>query len=243
MRTETLTLNPRAYRNDLRAELNTVANRNLDRVNGLGLILGLHAIGVGLADGWRCLMPREVFDDLVDHEKRFGRASGIAEDDRCASGVELWRDNSWPFCRECLLPFTTMLQGDAGGRGCWVNRIEDGAELCECCALAENYAGDRKQMISHVLRCDMGDDSRLVRVELRRGRDRDGIIERLQRSYWRSPGLRELIRLHRVSLSDCAEVIARMLKDLVNEVMKSQRDKNSMVSNRLTSGTRESVYA
>jgi hypothetical protein len=230
----------RAWRNDLRGELNALANRSLIRINGIGLTLDSRVIGVGLADGFRCLMPREVFDDFVDHEKRFGRVSRIAEDDRQISGVDLRRDNSWPFCRDCLLPFTTMLQGDIGARGCWVTRIEDGAELCECCWLAEHYAGDRSAMIAHVLACDIGDDKRLIRVELRRRRDRDCIIERLAPSYWRSMGLRELVRLHRVSLAESAETITRMLKDLVRC---EERERDSSVSKTLTSGTPAACYA
>ncbi len=217
----------RAYRNDLRGELNALANRNLVRLNGIGdLTIDPLVIGVPLADGWHCLMPRSVFNDLVDHERRFGRISRIADEDRVLSGIDLLHDNSWPFCRDCLLPFVTMLNGHPGC-GDWVNRIEDGAELCECCWLAEHYAGDRRKMIEHALRCDVGDDSRLVRVELRRGRDRDGIIERLQRSYWRSPGLRELLRLHRVSMAESAGVILRMLEALIVEVKAKEGERNS----------------
>ena len=245
MRTETLTPNPRAGRNDLRAELNALANRSLVRLNGIGLTLDPIVIGVGLADGWRCLMPRAVFDDLTDHEKRFGRVSGVAEDDRLRSGVDLLQDNSWPFCAGCSLPFVTMLNGEPG-QGVWVQRIEDGGPLCECCWLAEHYAGDRRKMIEHVLAHDMGDDSRLIRVEIHRGRDLAIITEHLERSAWTSPGLRELIRLHRVSLSECAEVLARTLRDLVRKVKADERERNSTVSKTGrfgASGTRQACYA
>jgi hypothetical protein len=257
MRVHNLTPNPRAYRNDLRGELNRVYNHGRVVFQGREaegpIMRDWEDIGVELSEPARsklsalyCRMPREVFHGLVDHEKRFARISRLTEDDRQLSGVDLLQDNRWPFCRDCLLPFTTLLQGDIGGRGCWVNRIEDGADLCECCWLSENYAGDHAKMIEHVLRCDMGDDSRWLRVELRRGRDLDIVVGHLEHSYWRSPGLRELIRLHRVSLTECAEVIVRMVKDLVKRVRRDERERNSrraMVSKTLHSGTRESVYA
>lgn len=266
--------NPRAYwRNDLRGELNAIANRNAQCVQGIGLTLGpkvlglcpvdgcphlegplkaeewppanrVFSIGIPLTNGWHCTMPWQVFEDLVDHERRFGRRSRLKEDDRQLSGVELLRDYSWPRCHGCSLVFATILQGDVGGRGYWVNRIEDGAYLCESCWLAEHYNGDCKAMIEHVLAHDIGDDSRWIRVELRRGRGLDIVTVHIERSYWHSPGLRELIRLHRVSLADCADVIVRTVTDMVRKVRREEREPNSRratVSNSLNCGTRGSA--
>jgi hypothetical protein len=258
MRTESLNQDARAYwRNDLRGEMNFIVNYNLCRHYGIeGLSLSPVVISVRRPnydedkDPYEpCFITRERFDELVEHEKRFGRVSRIAEDDRQISGVDLRRDNSWPFCRDCLLPFTTMLQGDIGTRGCWVTRIEAGAELCECCWLAAHYCGDREAMIQHVLDQDMGDDRRLIRAELRRGFDRAAIIYRHSRDFWTSPGLRELIRLHRVSLTECAGVILRILRTLITEVKADERERNSRratVSKTVCSsgsGTRAECYA
>jgi hypothetical protein len=240
------------WRNDLRGELNAHYNAARTVFQGLEsygpIVRDWEDIFITIPDeaqrrlnSFGCRMPRGVFDDLVDHEKRFSRRSRIVED-REISGVGLLHDNSWPFCRDCLLPFTTLLNGHAG-HGCWVSRIEDDSPLCESCSLAEHYGGDHSQMIEHVLRSDMGDDSRLIRVELRRGRCLDIITMHLERDSWHSRGLRELIRLHRVSLIECAEVIVRMVKDLVKRARCEDRENNLRGLNRLTSGTRESVYA
>jgi hypothetical protein len=253
MRIESLTENARAYRNDLRGEMNAIYNRNRVVYQGResegpivrpgdDIFISLPGEAQRRLNSFGCRMPRHVFDDAVDQEKRFGRRSSIVADDREISGVGPLCDNSWPFCRDCLLPFTTLLNGHAG-HGYWVSRIEDDSELCECCWLAEHYASDRAQMIEHVLRSDTGDDARLIRVERRRGSDLDIITTHLERGSWHSPGLRELIRLHRVSLTECAEVIVRMVRDLVKKVRCEVHERNSGVSNRLTSGTRAPCYA
>lgn len=241
----------RAYRNDLRGEINAIANCNLTSFQGVEG-LSLHPSNLLVRppnyneDPYqRCFIPREVFDDLVQHEKRFGRVSRMATEDRAVSGVDLLRDNSWPFCRDCLLPFVTLLNGHHR-TGYWVSRIEDGAELCESCWLTEHFAGDHVQMIEHVLRCDIGDDSRLIRVYLRRGFDAEAIIFQTTEGYWRSPGLFELLRLHRVSLTECAGVILRMIKALIAEVKADDRSdyfRCARVSKTLTSGTRTACYA
>ena len=239
MSVESLTQGERAHwRNDLRAELNAVANYNLHNYYGIeGPSLGLHVIYVNppgyvskedyfkmspkecrtVRDPYRPgpAIARERFDELVEHEGHFGRRSSLTEHDRQLSGVELLKDYSWPRCHSCALPFTTMLQGDVGERAFWVNRIEDGDELCECCWLAEHYGGDRERMIEHVLRCDYGGEvmRQSIRVALRRGWDDDTIFYQNVRDYWMSPGLFELLRLHRVSMSESAGVILSMLEN------------------------------
>jgi hypothetical protein len=264
MRTETLTPNPRAYRNDLRSELNAIANYNLTRFQGVeGLSLSPHVIYVRepgyvskgdyflmspkerqtVRDPYRPgpALERQRFDELVEHERRFGRISRIADGDRQVSGVDLLADNSWPFCRDCLLPFVTMLNGHAR-LGCWVCRIEDRDELCESCRLTEAYAGNRTRMIEHVLRDDFGGDvmRQSVRVGLRRGWDDDTLIFQNIRDYWQSPGLFELLRLHRVGMSESAGAILSMLETLIAEVKANERERNSRratVSKTLDSGT------
>jgi hypothetical protein len=228
------------WRNDLRAELNHVFN---DQGH---IVLDGHDIGVGLPEleqqklnAFSCRMRRQVFDDLVRHEKLFGRVSCITEEDRELSGVGLLKDNSWPFCSCCSLPFTSMLQGDVGERGYWVSRIEDGADLCECCWLAEHYGGDHHAMIRHVLERDIGPESavRWLRIEMRRehwvsfpnrcGYRTDYVgtaVMKLERSAWHSPGLRELIRLHRVSLVECAVVIVQIVKELKKKAEAEERE-------------------
>jgi hypothetical protein len=235
------------WRNDLRGELNAIANYNLHNYQGIeGLSLSAHVIYVRepgyvskgdyfnmtpkerrtVRDPYRPspAISRRRFDELVDHEHRFRSISRTAEGDRQISGVDLLCDNSWPFCRECLLPFVTMLNGHAR-LGCWVCRIEDDDELCECCWLAEHYAGDRKRMIEHVLRCDFGGEvmRASVRIGLRRGWDDDTLVYQNIRDYWQSPGLFELLRLHRVSMSECAGAILSMLETLIAEVRVDER--------------------
>lgn len=265
-----LTENARAYRNDLRGELNAIYNSNRTVYQGREaegpIVLPGSDIGVRLPEeaqcrlnALSCRMPWQVFDDLVEHDRCFGRISRIADENRVLSGVDHLRDNSWPFCRDCRLPFVTMLNGHPR-HGYWVCRIEDGEELCEACWLAEHYGGDRARMIEHVIASDMGDDSRWIRAQMRREHweptpgmegtagarhwtDYVGTaVMHIERSYWQSPGLRELIRLHRVSLVECAETIVRMIKELVKRVRREDRERNSSVSNRLNFGTRESVY-
>ncbi|MGA7873044.1 MAG: hypothetical protein WCA22_19310 [Candidatus Binatus sp.] len=236
------------WRNDLRAELNSIANCNLHKYTGIeGLSLGLHVIHVHPPDyvskddytfklSWKerrltrdphrpqPALSRQRFDELVDHERRFGRRSRIADEDRVLSGVDLLADNSWPFCRTCGLPFAAMLNGHPR-QGFWVCRIEDGADLCECCWLAEHYAGDRQAMIQHVLAQDLGGDvmRASVRLGLRRGWDDDTIFFRNVEAYWTSPGLFELLRLHRVSMSESAGVILQVLEALIAEAKPEER--------------------
>ncbi len=271
MSVESLTQGERAHwRNDLRTELNAIANQNLYRYQGIeGLTLGLHVIHVeapgyvdrdeyarlspkerrAVRDPYRPgpAMSRQRFDELVEHERRFGRISRITDEDRQISGVDPLHDNSWPFCRDCLLPFVTMLNGHPR-QGYWVCRTGDADEICECCWLEQRYAADRKRVIEHVLRYDYGGDvmRQSVRVGLRRGWDDDTVIYQNIRDYWQSPGLFELLRLHRVSLSESAGVILSMLETLIVEVKADERSNHSRgvsVSNRLNSGTPRACYA
>jgi hypothetical protein len=239
---------PRAHprRHDLRAEINQVANYNLRAYYGIeGLSLSRHSIQVRHPgyidfDTFHAMSPkeqrsvrdpyspgvtmyRERFDALVAHEKQFGKLSGMADDDRELAGVNVRRDGAWPACRDCGLPFVTMLNGHQG-YGVWVCRIEDGDPLCECCWLAETYSGDR-QMIEHVLRWDFGGKAmRLsVRADLRRYNDVEQVFRRNVSAYWQSPGLFELLRLHRVSLTASAGVILHMLESLIAEIRLDER--------------------
>jgi hypothetical protein len=112
-----------------------------------------------------------------------------------------------------------MLNGYVG-LGCWVSRIADGESSCGACWLAHHYGGDRVRMIEHVLRCDLAD--RLMTAFARAGRYRrlamQDAADELSRSYWRSPGLFELLRLHRISMFTAAAVILRLAKALVAAV-------------------------
>ncbi|HXN85590.1 MAG TPA: hypothetical protein VN867_05940 [Candidatus Binataceae bacterium] len=237
------------WRNDLRTELKTIAKCSLHNYYGIeGLSLGLHVIHIDppgyvskedyfkmsskerstCRDPYRPgpAMERQRFDELVEHECRFGRISRMADEDRQVSGVDLLGDNSWPFCRDCLLPFATMLNGHPR-LGYWVNRIEDADELCEACWLTQHYAGDRQKMIQHVLAQDFGGAvmRQSVRVGLRRGWGDDTLIYQNVRDYWMSPGLFELLRLHRVSMSESAGVILSMLETLIAEVRVDERER------------------
>ena len=233
------------WRNDLRAELNAIANDNLKRIQGLSLsphVIHVDPPGYVSRENYFLMSPKERrscrdpyrpgpamergrFDELVEHERHFGRISRLTENDRQLSGVELLKDYSWPRCHGCALPFTTILQGDVGERGYWVSRIEDGAELCEACWLTEHYAGDRQKMIQHVLAQDCGGAVMRVsiRIGLRRGWADDTLIFQNIRDYWNSPGLFELLRLHRVSMSESAGVILSMLETLIAEVKADER--------------------
>jgi hypothetical protein len=174
---------------------------------------------ISLPDCDRSCVPREIFDRLVDHERRFGRLSRLADDDRVTSGADLLEDNSWPFCGDCLLPLESMLNGHAG-LGYWVSRIADGESLCGACWLAGHYGNDHDRMIDHVLRYDLPDRLMLAfaRADAYRRRKPQDSIDALCRSYWRSPGLFELLRLHRVSMATAAAVVSRMAKALVAAV-------------------------
>ncbi len=207
-------------RNDLRTELNALANRNLQRYQGREdegpILLEGKDLYWRFPDYNRSRIPRHVFDALVEHEKRFGRLSRLTEDDREISGADLLDDNRWPFCRECLSPFENLLNGHAG-QGCWVSRIEDGADICGPCWLGETYGWDASKMIEHVIRHDLGDAllREAARYPLRRGHGETAAADSIMCSYWRSPGLFELLRLHRVSVETSATVIFRLAKALL----------------------------
>jgi hypothetical protein len=237
------------WRNNLRGELNAIANYNLGHYQGveglsLGNVVSVHPPGYVSHEVYGKMSPKELrahrdpyrpgpamerkrFDELVDHERRFGRISRTVEDDRHFSGVDVLHDNSWPFCSACLLPFVTMLNGHPG-QGVWVQRIEDGDELCECCWLDEHYAGDRQKMIEHVLYDLTGDALRCsVRLQIRRGWDDDTIFYQTVRTYWSAPGLFELLRLHRVSVSESAGVILQILEAMIAKAKADERERKS----------------
>ncbi|MFZ0678624.1 hypothetical protein [Candidatus Binatus sp.] len=232
----TLTNTPRACtRNDLRTELNKLWRRNHSVYQGREsegpIVLG--DIWVQLDDdpshrGYYegASMYRRAFDRLVEHERRFGRISRTSEEDRYESGLVVLDDNSWPFCSECLLPFVTVLNGYPRS-GVWVERIEDGADLCGCCWLDDHYAGDHDRMIEHVIRHDLGDEmaQASLRADIRRGvragrvsGDHGMALRELARAYFDSPGLFELLRLHRVAVREAAAVIWRTINATLAEV-------------------------
>jgi len=180
-----------------------------------------------------CFMLRSIFDELVEHEKRFGKLSGIADEDRELSAANVLRDGAWPACESCHLPFVTMFNGHQGF-GAWVCRIEHGDALCEACWLTERYGGDHEKMIEHVLRVDMVTPviRQSIAVDLRRHAPRMGdrgwgaweVIYSHSRTWWHSPGLRELLRLHRVSLTTAAGVIVRMISEMVADRKSKEKE-------------------
>lgn len=260
----TLTDRPRASagRTDLRAELNALARFNVARKNvapdlsggdfwiPISMALAKRGGFDGLARstycpdgsvGVVCKMPRDLFLELLEHERRYGRLPVRKPGDaQCACGAELpmpgYRrrvcsecafssgavvldDNSWPFCADCLLPFVTML----GGRtriGTWVERIEDGADLCGCCWLAEHYNGDAEKMVEHVLSRSRTSDRDFAAFEFgRRGKQsRDQIFDDIALMPWSEPGLWELLRLHRISLTTAATFILRRARGIVSSL-------------------------
>lgn len=244
-------------RNDLRGELNAVWSRNHHcynaYVDGKLVILndgqpyveaGDVFMGVpratakarkfeGLArmakdiDEVALRIPRRVFDALVEHERAYGKLSKIPATELCASGADLLRDNSWPFCRDCLMPFENMFNGTAG-EGLWVSRIDDGADICGPCWLGDEYAGDHEKMVAHVLRCDLGGDwqAKTARGQiLRHPRDAWMAFEAVTLGYWNSGGLFELLRMHSVSLSTAAIVIGTMAAEIVALAREQLEDK------------------
>jgi len=236
-------------RNDLRKELQAIASRNAVRVtdgNGRVLndgqrvingdflyirVLKAAAIAGGFnklampqlrqgSDGYLCGIPREFFFELVDHEQRFGRTSRITEADRVFSGVPMLTDNGWPFCSECLLPFTTMANGHPR-TGVWVEPIADGEYICGCCWLASNYHGDAGAMINHVLAGQTRGARSKAAYLLEHVHPKWWVgfgYQDVTPLLWAAPGLWELLRLHRVSLAATAAGILRYACEIIRAV-------------------------
>jgi hypothetical protein len=222
----------RAYRNDLRAELNAVAEAGRVVYQGReaeGRVLGHGDLYIPLPDDVQrksgflnVRLPRDVFDALVEHERRFGRTSRIAEADRVFSGVSMLNDASWPFCSECLLPFATLLNGHAG-IGVWVERIEDSSPLCGSCWLASEYHNDLDRMVEHTLSALNPLQRAVIAFQLRRKENRRDVTYFAMPTFCRAPGLFELLRLHRVSLIKAAVVIVRHTLSLVDAVRSDEQ--------------------
>src|SRR5208337_1475101 len=114
----------------------------------------------------------------------------------------------------------------------WVCPIEDGAELCGCCWLAEHYDGDHDRMIEHVIRHDVGDSiaQAFLRADILRGirtgrlaGDYHMALCDLAMIYFESPGLFELLRLHRVGVREAAAAIVRIGKDRLGAIQAARR--------------------
>lgn len=218
----------RAPRVDLRAELNRINRGNAMLVAGReadGYVLPADHLGVAYEPGERTLMPRAMFDELVSHERRFGKLSKLSESDRTLSGANVLHEDWWPKCRVCRLPFVCMDNGFAGV-GLWVQATEDGGDTCWPCDLAGRFGDDRSGMIEHVVRAGIGD--KLMRqfalVGIRKGWDRDRITDNLTPTYWRAPGLFELLRLHRVGMAEASAVIWKMAREIVRAVQTEESE-------------------
>lgn len=223
-----LSQSPRAPRADLRAELNTINRRNVMLVAGRedkGYVLPTDSVGVRFEPGERTLMSRLMFDELVRHERRFGKLSKLSEDDRTLSGANVLHEDWWPKCRVCRLPFVCVDNGNPGA-GYWVQAAEDGDDTCWPCDLAERFGDDRSGMIEHVIRAGISDAlmRRFALVGWRKGWDRDRITDIISPTLWRAPGLFELLRLHRVGAREASAVIWRMARAVVQRVSTEERE-------------------
>ena len=93
--------------------------------------------------------------------------------------------------------------------------------MCECCELAERFDHDRPaDDLEAAVRGDL--DGPVIRsfvlLDMRKGWDSSRIVDGPSPSYWQSPALFELLRLHRVGMSESAAVILRVARALVKLV-------------------------
>lgn len=192
-----------------------------------GYVLPAQFVGVAYEPGERTLMPRAMFDELVEHERRFGRLSKLSEDDRILSGAHVLRDEEWrwPKCRVCRLPLVCVDNGTPG-IGLWVQATEDGGDICWPCGLAERFGDDRSGMIEQAVRSGFSDAllRRFALIGIRKGRDRDLVTDAISPTLWRAPALFELLRLHRIGMREVSAVIWKVAREIVRRVMAEERE-------------------
>jgi hypothetical protein len=188
-----------------------------------------------------CIMPRDLYFELLAHECAYGSLPRRKPGDAICSGCQapelshggphrFCRDceiergtnlpSDWPYCAKCDLPFPTYTAGE-NGKGTWVAPSSDGSPICEACALEECCAGDVDAMIESQVGFGLA-SRREIQIMGRRC-SAGSILNWVIRYAWSNRALFELLRLHRVSVVAVATAILRQSKRRVESALEPAR--------------------